>query len=58
MDLGIPAKSSSPEAATSSPKAPVTDAKVNEARQKIDTDCKAKPAAAAYIVALRTARSM
>jgi hypothetical protein len=37
---------------------PVTDAKVDEARQKVDTDCKAKPSSAAYIVALRTARSM
>ncbi len=37
---------------------PVTDAKVNDARQKVDVDCKARPASGAYLVALRAARNM
>ncbi|MGH3474426.1 MAG: hypothetical protein ACRDOT_05860 [Aeromicrobium sp.] len=37
---------------------PVTDAKVNEARQKVDTDCKSEPRSAAYVVALRAAMSV
>ena len=37
---------------------PVTDAKVNEARKMVDTECKAAPRSAAYIVALGAAGSV
>lgn len=37
---------------------PITDPKVNETRRTVDGDCKARPVAAAYMVALRAARSM
>ena len=37
---------------------PVTDAKVNEARQMVDTECKTAPRTAAYIVALGVAGSV
>jgi len=34
---------------------PVTDSKVNKARQMVDSDCRAKPKSAAYLVAMRAA---
>jgi hypothetical protein len=37
---------------------PVTDTKVNEARQMVDTECRASPRSAAYIVALGAAGSV
>ena len=37
---------------------PVTDAKVNEARQMVDADCRSEPKSAAYVVALRAAMSV
>ena len=37
---------------------PVTDSKVNEARQVVDSDCKSEPKSAAYVVALRAAMSV